>query len=828
MEIWSLTSASVFSDYMACILDSYDLIEEWKTIYSPEFWLKSMERYFNAHLTTPGPVEYVLHPKKKHLFHMVSAALQWETVDLTGLWQFISSSLYTTIDSQYICDILMWVNGMKNGSEKEKKLFSLFVSPAEQHLFYYLLGSDIEQVRILSLDYLLSIMNDRRKITPSRISFPRFKSDSETQLSLMLIIRRIQTESKADFRHIGRKLAERAFGNIDVDNWMCWGEKVDAEKLDYLLVLLELLPMCSISPDELMSFGSEISRHLSSDSFDNLWKAFEQYQSVVPAIFDSLDVGGHLMAVEIIGRILFCRLRMDRDAKSEYYLELDYFIISTAQQLIANKELAVSKINHLLEVLLSSINQYIHTAERIDFGLLFRRVFTCCHIFLFHFDSIFSILENPKAGYVHHNGIPFDSYFNLSHMFLDVCHRIMQLSFEIRLPLGLTTKTNAKSETFLHYVEELGWKVALSGLETKGCQKCLSYLYDFSQKLDIDTNTENIYQILCKLYEYIKGSYSSSGEPPGQNTELAISVFTLLWNKSQLWKRGDNQIKNPPHNDPKPNNFVEAFSNIYDKILLAESKNKEEKDIEKSKAEVLLMKERYENRIALEEKYRRDLDKQSDYWIGKGTIRKKQLTGLGQKVLFADLQIQKQESKAISDTGKKLFSAFNNSNISNYWKLDMYENKLRMRKRLTQNMEFNDHSDASTKRDKIPLVRTESIPLLKILKSHSDVFDEPRPSKLNRYHQFSSSMRTESCDSETSFDTDDWNVVPSDDFTVKNSMYQWDVELIYLMHSIRGKLFLSPGMVCFLPDEKPDAKSGPLLDTTSFECEMKQLGNAFF
>jgi hypothetical protein len=332
------------------------------------------------------------------------------------------------------------------------------------------------------------------------------------------------------------------------------------------------------------------------------------------------------------------------------------------------------------------------------------------------------------------------------------------------------------------------------------------------------------------LYEYIK-KYDEFLDGGTYHTKLAISVFINLWNRIQLWKDNDVNIENPLQNDPKPHNFIARFSKISENVLFKDSQKKENEYIQKSEAEALLMKRRYTTRLEQEKETNESLLVQSNDWLVTGTTRRKQLTGLGQQVLSADVQTQKQESKAISNTGKKLFSAMNNSNMYNHWKLDMYENKTRMRRRLTQNIQFNEHSDASTKRDKIPMARSESIPMLKVLKSHSDVFDEPRPSKLNRYHQFSSNMRTESGDSmlsETSFDTDDWNVVPSEDPTLKISMHNWDVELINLMHSVRGKLFLTSEMIGFLTDDtKSDQKSGPISGTAGFESKLIHLGNIY-
>lgn len=226
MEIWSLTSSSVFSDYMACISDSYDLIEEWGVLYGPEFWLESMERYFNVHLTTPGPpLEYIAHPKKKCLFDMVSSTLKRDNVNLKNLCQFISTSLYTTIDSQYICDVLIWFHNLKKGSEKEKELFNVFVSKVEENLFYYLLGSDIEQVRILSLEFILKIVKYNPPVRRSSLRSPlrsplllRTNSGSEISLSFDIIVQRMKMAESTVFTC--RKLVGLAFGYVNVDNWI--------------------------------------------------------------------------------------------------------------------------------------------------------------------------------------------------------------------------------------------------------------------------------------------------------------------------------------------------------------------------------------------------------------------------------------------------------------------------------------------------------------------------------------------------------------------------------------------------------------------------------
>ncbi|KAJ3199002.1 Neurobeachin-like protein 1 [Entophlyctis luteolus] len=152
-----------------------------------------------------------------------------------------------------------------------------------------------------------------------------------------------------------------------------------------------------------------------------------------------------------------------------------------------------------------------------------------------------------------------------------------------------------------------------------------------------------------------------------------------------------------------------------------------------------------------------------------------------------------------------------------HWKLDRVENRMRMHRRLMRNFEFDDHSEASIRRDK----------------SHQD--KDPQPADLSisqlsiseqkrvtaeklRYHmklgasndelrQVSSSIGNLHV-TESELAEEDWSVLTSDEMgfaDAENFLFSCECEMIMLMTAIRGRLELTSRNLTFFADLKATA-----------------------
>ncbi|KAJ3091929.1 Neurobeachin-like protein 1 [Quaeritorhiza haematococci] len=155
-----------------------------------------------------------------------------------------------------------------------------------------------------------------------------------------------------------------------------------------------------------------------------------------------------------------------------------------------------------------------------------------------------------------------------------------------------------------------------------------------------------------------------------------------------------------------------------------------------------------------------------------------------------------------------------------HWKLDRIESYSRMRHRQTQNHNFNDHRDASARRDRQESSEPLSPKSIRNMDKTRTAYERFRapftslPTDLLR--DMSVSSMTSFPVSEDDFDND-WNVVDDDDITsasVTGSSLPSDVEhficsiecdMILLMTAVKGRLDLTTASLTFQPDMKATA-----------------------
>ncbi|KAJ1569840.1 Neurobeachin-like protein 1 [Nowakowskiella sp. JEL0078] len=156
-----------------------------------------------------------------------------------------------------------------------------------------------------------------------------------------------------------------------------------------------------------------------------------------------------------------------------------------------------------------------------------------------------------------------------------------------------------------------------------------------------------------------------------------------------------------------------------------------------------------------------------------------------------------------------------------HWKLDRTENYSRMRRKSTQNYEFDDHRDAAAKRDKTPLIiDKDGLGLPKIDKKRSQL----AKFKTQMSHEDNTSL-LEQVTEEEEVD-DEWNLVDEDDLAAKSSagpltsppinnfsaadilwststervIYRTDCEMILFMTAIKGWIEITTSAICFFID----------------------------
>jgi hypothetical protein len=136
-----------------------------------------------------------------------------------------------------------------------------------------------------------------------------------------------------------------------------------------------------------------------------------------------------------------------------------------------------------------------------------------------------------------------------------------------------------------------------------------------------------------------------------------------------------------------------------------------------------------------------------------------------------------------------------------HWKLDRRENYLRMRRKLTINYDYDDHHEASAKRDKTSIPnKAKNLNTQKIKKINGD-------SEQWMDWRFNGSLASES-DSLTSSDDQEWNLIVSDDERVETidlspeKKFSAECEMIVLLAAIKGRIELTSTHLFFYVDRE--------------------------
>jgi hypothetical protein len=182
------------------------------------------------------------------------------------------------------------------------------------------------------------------------------------------------------------------------------------------------------------------------------------------------------------------------------------------------------------------------------------------------------------------------------------------------------------------------------------------------------------------------------------------------------------------------------------------------------------------------------------------------------------------------------------------WKLDRVENLLRMRKRLTQNHDFDDHKDASARRDKTSVAGGASIAqgsprVERALMSHAAAaalataaFNRKKAqieklkthfesgASVEAIREISSSAAVASVNSGEDVDDEEWQQVSEDNIVLptngtdeERAIYSADCEMILLMTAVKGRLEITNYQMTFYPDLRGTA-------ATLNEADQKTLG----
>lgn len=146
------------------------------------------------------------------------------------------------------------------------------------------------------------------------------------------------------------------------------------------------------------------------------------------------------------------------------------------------------------------------------------------------------------------------------------------------------------------------------------------------------------------------------------------------------------------------------------------------------------------------------------------------------------------------------------------WKIDPYENDVRMRRRLQLNKSFDDHYNASVKRDRGEMKKSRSLPLLtspELNQARIRVPSEAKPSSPEK-SQLGSVPRLEaslSVLSDKVKDKEEWNIVQLEEAEAQKNTYSAQAELIVLMRSVKGRFLVTKRLISFIPERQDTQKS---------------------
>ncbi|KAJ3237358.1 Neurobeachin-like protein 1 [Chytriomyces hyalinus] len=144
------------------------------------------------------------------------------------------------------------------------------------------------------------------------------------------------------------------------------------------------------------------------------------------------------------------------------------------------------------------------------------------------------------------------------------------------------------------------------------------------------------------------------------------------------------------------------------------------------------------------------------------------------------------------------------------WKLDRTENHLRMHQRLIPNFEFDDHKDASNKRDRTSKLDSEKTSTDNLLDSQ-DATENSRKTNLEKLktHYKSDERKLSVAHQSEEHLADDWDIVAGSDENLATAAGKpicvFDCEMILLMTAVKGRLELSDTNITFYSDLRTSA-----------------------
>ncbi|KAJ3244795.1 Neurobeachin-like protein 1 [Chytriomyces hyalinus] len=144
------------------------------------------------------------------------------------------------------------------------------------------------------------------------------------------------------------------------------------------------------------------------------------------------------------------------------------------------------------------------------------------------------------------------------------------------------------------------------------------------------------------------------------------------------------------------------------------------------------------------------------------------------------------------------------------WKLDRTENHLRMHQRLIPNFEFDDHKDASNKRDRTSKLDSEKNSMENLLDSQDSTTNSRKTNleKLKTHYKSDERRQSVVHQSEEHL-ADDWDIVAGSDENLATAAGKpicvFDCEMILLMTAVKGRLELSDSNITFFSDLRTSA-----------------------
>lgn len=335
---------------------------------------------------------------------------------------------------------------------------------------------------------------------------------------------------------------------------------------------------------------------------------------------------------------------------------------------------------------------------------------------------------------------------------------------------------------------------------------------------------------LCKSHNY--RNYADHEEAdvdePMQIT-LAQSFQSLLKSWRDKIIKMDSYIVDTAAQDPKT---VKAYLMegswplFYNNVLFPAIRSKEEQGfvlVKKNMKELLSVYDIHKTEKGIQEQSKKkSIEEMSRSILGtKGRAKEDH-----RRQLYEQVQTEMQNHKSFSAEWNQKLESFTHERglwrlqshtlklheDPSFWLLDPYENDVRMRRRLQRNTLFDDHAEASTKRDRVELKRTQSMPLLsegEIIKAHARIPSEQKPSKLEKFlHRTISRLESDASfqSSDYSLDGEDWSVIQSDEVQSQKAAYSTEAELISQMRGIKGRFHLTKQQISFFPDDRDIGK----------------------